>query len=57
MTQSNVGKKWFISTYSYIAQSITDESQSRNSQKARTWSQVLIQRPWWSTVDWLAPHG
>lgn len=50
-----MGKKWFISTYSYIAQSIMDESQSRNSQKARTWRQGLIQMPWWRTAGWLAP--
>lgn len=30
---------------------------SRNSQKARTWRLVLIQRPWWSAAGCLAHHG
>ena len=36
---------------------ITKGSQDRNSNRARTWRQKLMQRPWRDASYWLAPHG
>ena len=32
-------------------------SEDRNSSRAGTWRQVLMQRPWRDAAYWLAPHG
>ena len=36
---------------------ITEGSQDRNSNKAGTWRQELMERPWRNAAYWLAPHG
>jgi hypothetical protein len=36
---------------------ITKESQDRNSPRAGTWRQELMQRPWRGAVYWLASPG
>ena len=36
---------------------IIEGSQDRNSNRAGTWRQELMQRPWSSAAHWLAPHG
>jgi hypothetical protein len=49
--------KHYDLTYSSTVQSITEESQERNSNRTAIWSQDLIQRPWWGAAYWLASHG
>ena len=42
------------SPYTSIALFIIEESRDRNSNKAGTWRQELIQKPWRSATYWLA---
>jgi hypothetical protein len=37
--------------------SVIEGSQNRNSDRAGTWRQELMQRPWRGSPYWLAPHG
>jgi hypothetical protein len=37
--------------------SFIEGSQGRNSHKAGTWRQELMQRPWRDVVYWFTPHG
>jgi hypothetical protein len=39
------------------SQVITGGSQDRNSGRAGTWRQELMQRPWRGSACWLASHG
>ena len=41
----------------YTPMSITEGSQDRNSNRAGTWRQEPMQRPWRGAAYWLAPHG
>ena len=43
--------------YTSVSQFIIEGSQGRNSNRAGTWRQELIQRPWMRTAWWLAPYG
>jgi hypothetical protein len=43
--------------YSSTSQFIIEGSQDRNSSRAGTWRQELMQRPWRSTANWLPFHG
>jgi hypothetical protein len=36
---------------------IIEGSQDRNSSRAGTWRQEMMQRPWKGAAYWLAPHG
>jgi len=43
--QSNLGRKGFLA-YASTSQLIIKGSQDRNSSRAGTWRQELMQRPW-----------
>jgi hypothetical protein len=43
--------------YTSGSQSITGGSQDRNSNKAETWRQGQMQRPWKNPAYWLVPHS
>ena len=45
------------SAYISTSQFIIKGSQDRNSSKAGTWNQELMQRSWRDAAHWLAPHG
>jgi hypothetical protein len=56
MTTSNSGRKWFL--WLMLPMVVTIEgSQDRNSNRAGTWRQELMQRLWRSAAYWLVPHG
>jgi hypothetical protein len=58
MTKSSLGKKRVYSVYTSTLLFITEGSQDRNSNRARTWRQELVQRPLMDgAADWLAPRG
>jgi hypothetical protein len=44
--QKQVGEERVYSAYSSTLSSIIEGSQDRNSSRARTWRQGLLQRPW-----------
>jgi hypothetical protein len=52
--QKSVGKERVYLAYTSRSQSITGGSQDRNSSRAGTWRQELMQRPWRSAAYWLA---
>jgi hypothetical protein len=43
--------------YTSVSEFIIEGNQGRNSNRAGTWRQELIQRPWMRTAWWLAPYG
>jgi hypothetical protein len=43
--------------YPIISLSITEGSQNRNCNRAGTWRQELMQKPWRGAAYWLVPHG
>ena len=57
MTRKQVGEGRVYLAYTSILLFITEGSQDRNSNKAGTWRQELMQRPWKGAAYWLAPHG
>jgi hypothetical protein len=58
MTKGIMGRKGFILlTVSYEKQFIIKSSECKNSIRAGTWRQELMQRPWRGAASWLAPHG
>jgi hypothetical protein len=50
--QSNLGRKGFIwlTFFFFIPQFITEGNQDRNSNRAGSWRQELMQRPWWGCL-------
>jgi hypothetical protein len=54
MTKKQVGEKGVYSAYISKLLFITKGSQNRNSYRARTWRQDLMQRPWRIAAYWLA---
>jgi hypothetical protein len=59
MTKKRVGEERVYSAYTFILLFITKRSQDRNSHRAGTWRQELMQRPWrdvtyWIVFPWLA---
>jgi hypothetical protein len=57
MTKKQVGEERTYSAYTSTLLFITKGSQDRNSHKAGTWRQELMQRPWRGAVYWIASPG
>ena len=57
MTKKQVGKGRVYSAYTSKVQFITTGSQDRNSHRAGTWRQELMQRPWRGVAYWFASPG
>ena len=53
--QKQVGEERVYLVYVFMALSVMEGSQDRNSNMAGTWRQELMQRPWWRVAFWLAP--
>jgi hypothetical protein len=54
MTKEQVGEKRVYSAYISTLLFINKGSQDRNSQRAGTWRQELMQRPWRDVLFWFA---
>jgi hypothetical protein len=54
MTKEQVGEEKVYSFYTSTLLFITKGTQDRNSHRAGTWRQELMQKPWRSAVYWLA---
>jgi hypothetical protein len=52
-----VGEEGVYSVYTSISLFIIEGSQDRNSSRAGTWRQELMQRSWRDAAYWLVPHG
>ena len=50
MTKKQVGEERVCLAYTSTLLFITKESQDRNSHRAGTWRQELMQRPWWGCL-------
>jgi len=57
MTKKQIGEERVYSAYTSTLLFITKGSQDRNSHRAGTWRQELIQRPWKVAAYWLASPG
>jgi hypothetical protein len=57
MTKKQVGEERVYSAYTSTLLFITKGSQDRNSHRAGTWRQELMQRPWRGAAYWLASPG
>ena len=57
MTKKQVGEERVFSAYTSTLRLITKESQDRNSHRAGTWRQELMQRPWRNAASRLASPG
>jgi hypothetical protein len=57
MTKKQVGEERVYSAYTSTLLFITKGSQGRNSHRAGTWRQELMQRPWRDVLYWLASPG
>jgi hypothetical protein len=55
--QKAVREERVYSAHTSTAWFIFGGSQVRNSNRAGTWRQELMQRPWRGAAYWLAPHG
>jgi len=56
MTKKQVGKERVYLAFTSTSLFIIEESQDRNSSRAGTWRQELMQRPWRDVAYWLAPR-
>jgi hypothetical protein len=56
MTKKQVGEKRVYLPYTSTLLFITEGSQDRNSNRAGTWRQELMERLWKDAAYWLAPH-
>ena len=57
MTKKQVGEEKVHVAYASTPQFIIKRSLDKNSSRAGTWRQELMQRPWKSAAYWLAHHG
>jgi hypothetical protein len=57
MTKRQVGKERVYLVYTSTVLFIIKGIQDKNSNRAATWRQELMQRPWRGLAFWLAPHG
>jgi hypothetical protein len=57
MTKKQVGEKRVYSAYTSTLLCITKGNQDRNSHRAGTWRQELIQRLWRDVTYWLVSPG
>jgi hypothetical protein len=57
MTKKQVGEERVYSAYTSTLLFITKGSQDRNSHRAGTWRQELMQSPWKGAAYWLASPG
>ena len=57
MTKKQVGEERVYSAYISTLLFITKGSQDRNSSRAGTWRQELMQRPWRGAAYWLTSSG
>jgi hypothetical protein len=57
MIKKQVGEERVYSAYTPALLFITKGLQNRNSHRAGTWRQELMQRPWKSATYWLASPG
>jgi hypothetical protein len=57
MTKKQVGEERVYSAYTSMLLFITKGSQDRNSHRAGTWRQKLVQKPWKGAAYWLASSG
>jgi hypothetical protein len=57
MTKKQVGEEMVYSAYTSTLLLITKGSQDRNSHRAGTWRQELMQRPWRAAVYWTGSPG
>jgi hypothetical protein len=57
MAKKQVGEGRVYSAYTSILLFITKGSQDRNSHRAGTWRQELMQRPWRDVTYWIASSG
>ena len=56
MTKKQVGEERVYVAYTSALLFITEGSQDRNSNRAGTWRQELMQRSWRNAAYWLAHH-
>ena len=57
MTKKQVGEEMVYLAYTSTSLFITEGSQDRNSSRAGTWRQELLQRLWRDAAYWLVHYG
>ena len=57
MTKKQVGEERVYSAYTSISLLIIEGSQDRNSNRAGSWRQELMQRPWKDAAYWIVPYA
>jgi hypothetical protein len=57
MGKKQVGEERVYSAYTSTLLFITKGSQGRNSYRAGTWKQKLMQKPWRGATYWIASPG
>jgi hypothetical protein len=57
MTKKQIEEEKVYSAYTSILLFITKGNQDRNSHRAGTWRQELMQRPWRGAAYWIASPG
>jgi hypothetical protein len=57
MTKKQIGEERVYSAYTSTLLFFTKGIQDRNSSRAETWRQELMQRPWRDAAYWIASAG